>query len=297
MIERKEYAWLANVSNNAPLFFILGPCVIENENDTLQAAYALKKISEKLGFKLIFKGSIDKANRTSMTGFRGVELDHGLKILQRVRQEFDVPVLTDVHETCQVDTVASVVDVLQIPAFLCRQTDLICQAAKTGKIVNIKKGQFEAPESMEHALGKVAATGNDNAWLCERGYSFGYHNLIVDMRNFSIMKRLGKPIVFDVTHSVQRPGGLGAASGGDIDFIPTLAAAAICQKIAGLFLMVHAQPDKALCCGPVSIPLDKVERLLAYFVELDAWIKQRPDAECLLGKDESAVCGCCECEK
>ena len=281
-MQLKKYSWLYEVSNQTPLFFILGPCVLENEKDTLHAAEVLKALSEKYKFKLIFKGSIDKANRTAVSSYRGLSLDVGLKILEKVRNEFDVPVVTDVHETNQVAEVASVVDVLQIPAFLCRQTDLICECAKTGLPVHVKKGQFEAPESMEHVIGKVEAMGNKHTWLCERGTSFGYHNQVVDMRNFSIMKDLGSPVIFDVTHSLQRPGGLGGMSGGDVSLIPALAAAAISQQIAGLFLMVHPQPEKAKCCGPVSISLSKVERMIAYYVQLDAWVKGHGALESLL---------------
>ncbi len=270
------FDWVREISGNKePLFFILGPCVIENEADTLRAAEFLKKISDKLKFKLIFKGSFDKANRTAISGFRGVSMEDGLKLLSRIRKEFQVPVLTDVHETIQVAPVASVVDILQIPAFLSRQTDLLFESGKTGKPVHVKKAQFETPESMSNVIGKIESAGNKNVWLCERGYSFGYQNLIVDYRNFPIMKRLGKPVVFDVTHSVQRPGGLGNASGGDAEFISNLAVSAIAQGIAGLYLMVHHEPEKAKCCGPVSVKWEKLELLLAYLLELDAWVKSK----------------------
>jgi 2-dehydro-3-deoxyphosphooctonate aldolase (KDO 8-P synthase) len=270
------FDWVREVSGNKePLFLILGPCVIENETDTLRAAEYLKKISEKLKFKLIFKGSFDKANRTAMSGFRGVSMDEGLKLLARIRQEFQVPVLTDVHETIQVAPVADAVDILQIPAFLSRQTDLLFESGKTGKPVHVKKAQFETPESMNNVIGKIESAGNKNVWLCERGYSFGYQNLVVDYRNFPIMKKFGKPVVFDVTHSVQRPGGLGSASGGDAVFISNLAASAIAQGIAGLYLMVHHAPETAKCCGPVSVNWSKLESLLSYLLELDAWVKSR----------------------
>jgi 2-dehydro-3-deoxyphosphooctonate aldolase (KDO 8-P synthase) len=270
------FDWVREVSGNKePLFLILGPCVIENESDTLRAAEFLKKMSEKLKFKLIFKGSFDKANRTALSGFRGVSMDEGLKLLTRIRKEFQVPVLTDVHETIQVAPVASAVDILQIPAFLSRQTDLLFESGKTGKPVHVKKAQFETPESMSNVIGKIESAGNNNIWLCERGYSFGYQNLVVDYRNFPIMKKLGKPVVFDVTHSVQRPGGLGSASGGDAVFISNLAASAIAQGIAGLYLMVHQEPEKAKCCGPVSVNWSKLEPLLAHLLELDAWVKSR----------------------
>ncbi|MFA6263404.1 MAG: 3-deoxy-8-phosphooctulonate synthase [Candidatus Babeliales bacterium] len=268
--------WVEHVTgNNEPLFFILGPCVMENEADTMRSAEFLKTLSEKLNFKLIFKGSFDKANRTALQGFRGIGIDEGLKILTRVKDTFNVPVITDVHETVHVNAVADVVDVLQIPAFLCRQTDLLFAAGTTKKPVHVKKGQFETPESMHHVIGKIESTGNTNVWLCERGFSFGYNNLVVDYRNFPIMKNLNKPVVFDVTHSVQRPGGLGCASGGDSAFITSLAAAAIVQGIAGLFLMVHPEPSKARCCGPVSVTFQRLEPVLTYLIELDAWAKSR----------------------
>lgn len=277
MNQHDHFSWVRGVKGNAdPLFFILGPCVIENEDDLLRGAEFLKKLSDKLKFKLIFKGSFDKANRSSISGFRGVSKDAGLAMLARIRQEFCVPVATDVHETIQVADVAAVVDVLQIPAFLCRQTDLLLEAGKTKKPVHVKKGQFEAPESMNNVIGKMASVGNENVWLCERGFSFGYNNLVVDFRNFPIMKSMRKPVVFDVTHSVQRPGGLGNASGGDSSFIATLSAAAITQGIAGLYLMTHQQPEKAKCCGPVSIRHDRLESLLDYLLSLDAWVKSNP---------------------
>ena len=276
-MNQQTTSWLQNVTgNNDQLFFILGPCVIENETDTLRAAEFLKRLSEKLNFKLIFKGSFDKANRTSITGFRGVDMHDGLKMLSRIRSEFNVPVITDIHETVHVAEVADAVDILQIPAFLCRQTDLLIAAGKAGKLVHLKKGQFETAESMKSAMGKIQSTGNNAIWLCERGYMFGYNNVIVDYRNFPIMKSFGVPVVFDVTHSVQSPGGLGSASGGDRRLVAHLAASAIVQGLAGLYMMVHSQPEQAMCCGPVSIAHKHVESLLAYFIELDAWAKARP---------------------
>ncbi len=287
-MNKQATSWIQNVTgNNDPLFFILGPCVFENETDSLRAAEFLKRLSEKLKFKLIFKGSFDKANRTSINGFRGVDMHTGLKTLARIRSEFQVPVMTDIHETVQVSEVADAVDVLQVPAFLCRQTDLLVAAGKTGKPVHVKKGQFETPESMTNVIAKVRSTGNNHVWLCERGYTFGYNNLIVDYRNFPIMKRLGAPVVFDVTHSVQNPGGLGSASGGDRSLVASLAASAIVQGIAGLFMMVHPQPEKAKCCAPVSIAHEHVESLLSYFIELDAWAKSRP-VPSLDAKDQAA---------
>lgn len=277
MQKDSPFDWVKEVKgNNAPLFFMLGPCAMEDELSTLKAAEFLGKLSEKLKFNLIFKGSFDKANRTSISGFRGVEMSEGLKILAKVRQEFGLPVMTDVHETAQVAEVAEVVDILQIPAFLCRQTDLLCAAGKTGKPVHVKKGQFEAPEGMKNVVGKIESVGNKNVWLCERGYTFGYRDVIVDYRGFPIMKQLGKPIVFDATHSVQRPGGLGSSSGGDRTSMAHLAAAAVSQGIAGLFIMVHPNPDKAFCCGPVSVSFAQIEELVTYLINLDDWIKSNP---------------------
>jgi 2-dehydro-3-deoxyphosphooctonate aldolase (KDO 8-P synthase) len=291
MAQQQQFPWIHAVTNDNPIFFILGPCVIENELDTLKSAEFLKKLSEKLRFNLIFKGSFDKANRTSIKGFRGVSFDEGLNLLAKIRHQFNVPVITDVHETTQVAAVADAVDILQIPAFLCRQTDLLIAAGKTGKPVHVKKGQFETPESMQHVIEKVASTGNDDVWLCERGYTFGYQNLVVDFRNFPIMKQLGKPVLFDVTHSVQRPGGLGGASGGDRSFVTHLSAAAVTQGIAGLFIMVHPKPEVAKCCGPVSINFEQLEPLLDYLIELDSWVKSRTT----LATSVSTRTACKEC--
>jgi 2-dehydro-3-deoxyphosphooctonate aldolase (KDO 8-P synthase) len=275
-----QFSWVNEIAGNqAPLFFILGPCVMEDRDSTLVLAELAKQLSEKLKIKVIFKGSFDKANRTALQNFRGVSVDDGLAVLSEIRTQFELPVMTDVHETAHVAAVGQVVDVLQIPAFLCRQTDLLCAAGKTGKPVNVKKGQFEAPESMQHAIKKVESVGNQNAWLCERGYSFGYHNVVVDYRNFSIMKAFNRPVVFDVTHSVQRPGGLGGASGGDRAMIADLAAAAISQRIAGLYMMIHNEPEKAQCCGPVSVRTSQVESLLSYLIDLDTWVKSHPMPE------------------
>ncbi|MFH1644667.1 MAG: 3-deoxy-8-phosphooctulonate synthase [bacterium] len=254
-------------------FFILGPCVIESESHNLKMAEALKFLSEKLKFNFIFKSSFDKANRSAIQNFRGVGFEQGLKILEKVRNTFEIPVVTDIHEPSQAKEVAQVADVLQIPAFLCRQTDLLIAAGKTGKQINLKKGQFVAAEGMEHLIKKIESTGNSKIWLCERGYTFGYNNYVVDYRNFPIMKRFGKPVVFDATHSVQRPSGLGCSSGGDRGFVPNLATAAIVQGIAGIFMEVHDEPEKALCDGPNSIRLSQLEELLKYFIDLDAWVK------------------------
>ena len=263
------------VGNRGALFFILGPCAIENEAHSLKTAEFLKTLSEKLKFKLIFKSSFDKANRTALQSYRSVGLDEGLRILEKVKTTFDLPVITDVHEVCQIEPVASVVDVLQIPAFLCRQTDLLIAAGKAGKPVNVKKGQFVTVEQMHHALEKVQSTGNDHVWLCERGISFGYNNLVVDYCNFPLMKACNVPVVFDVTHSVQRPGKMGNSTGGDRSLVPTLAAAAVVQGIAGMFLEVHEQPEKALSDGPNSVRLSDLEKLLRYLIDLDQWAKEQ----------------------
>ena len=256
-----------------PLFFILGPCAIESESHSLKMAEALKELSEKLKFNFIFKSSFDKANRTSVDSPRGVGIDKGLKILSKVREQFDVPVITDAHEVWQMDQVGNVVDVIQIPAFLCRQTDLLIAAGKTGKIVNVKKGQFVSAETMGNVAKKVQSSGNDKIWLTERGYTFGYNNLVVDYRNFPIMKKFNRPIIFDATHSVQRPSGQGNVSGGDRSLVPNLAAAAVVQNIAGVFMEVHDNPEKALADGPNSIRLSQLESLLSYLIDLDSWVK------------------------
>ena len=267
-------SWVTTVNGNSdPLFFMLGPCVIESERHSLFMAEQLCELSAKLNFKFIFKSSFDKANRTSLENFRGIGYEAGLRVLEKVRTSFGVPIVTDIHDATCINEVASVVDVLQIPAFLCRQTDLLIAAGKTGKVVNVKKGQFVAPETMENVVHKVTSTGNNHVWLCERGYTFGYNNLVVDYRNFPIMKRSNKPCIFDATHSVQRPSGQGCTSGGDRQFVPTLAAAAVIQGIAGVFMEVHDTPEKALCDGPNSIRLSDLEGLLTYLIDLDAWTK------------------------
>ena len=271
-----NFIWLKDIRDNvSPLFFILGPCVIESERHTMMIAEALKKLSEKIHFNFVFKSSFDKANRTALNNFRGIGIDKGLQILEKVRNEFQVPTITDVHERSQIKTIARVVDVLQIPAFLCRQTDLLVAAGESGCVVHIKKGQFIAPEVMASVFEKIESTGNHHVWGCERGYTMGYGNLIVDFRNFTILKDLGKPVVFDATHAVQRPSGLGFSSDGDRKFVAPLAVAAISQGIAGVFMEVHDQPENALCDGPNSIPLHQVEELLKYLIDLDTWTKKR----------------------
>ena len=273
-------SWFERVQGNEqPIFFILGPCALEDEAKTLKAAEFLKNLSEKLKFNLIFKGSFDKANRISLQSYRGCGIDEGLRILEKVKRELSLPVITDVHEVGHVQQVADVVDVVQIPAMLCRQTDLLLAAGKTGKPVHAKKGQFFPPEAMGEVVKKVESTGNANVWLCERGYTFGYQNLVVDYRNFPIMKRFGKPVVFDATHAVQRPGGLGISSAGDRIFVPPLVAAAIVQGIAGVFMEVHENPEVALSDGPNTVRLAHLESLLTHLIELDAWIKSKPIPE------------------
>ncbi|WP_147821370.1 3-deoxy-8-phosphooctulonate synthase [Salidesulfovibrio onnuriiensis] len=252
---------LYSVSTQGP-FIIAGPCVIEQRELTLGIARELKAISERLGLPIVFKSSFDKANRTSGASFRGPGMQEGLEILSEVRKETGLPVVTDIHWPEQAATVAEVADVLQIPAFLCRQTDLLLAAAKTGKIINIKKGQFLAPWDMENAVNKIREAGNDKVWLTERGATFGYNNLVVDFRSMPIMGGFGVPTVFDATHSVQLPGGQGGCSGGQREFVPVLARAAVGAGARGVFLEVHPDPDKALCDGPNSLYLDSVEPLL-----------------------------------
>ena len=253
-----------------PLFLIAGNCVIENEKTTLQTAETLVAMADRLHLPLIYKSSFDKANRSSSTSYRGPGIEQGLRLLEQVRKEYNVPVLTDVHEDTPVDEVASVVDVLQTPAFLCRQTNFIQRVCSAGKPVNIKKGQFMAPEDMRNVVDKAFETGNRNILLCERGVSFGYRTLVSDMRGLAIMRETDCPVVFDATHSVQQPGGLGSASGGQRQFIPVLARAAVAAGVAGLFMETHPDPDNALSDGPNAWPLDQMESLVGTLVELDA---------------------------
>ncbi len=272
----QRHEWLLKVSNQDKLFFILGPCAMENESHTLMLAEQLKKMTEKLGVNLIFKASFDKANRLASGSYRSVGLDAGLAILSKVKEQLELPVITDVHETYQVAAVADVADVIQIPAMLCRQTDLLVAAGKTNKPIHLKKGQFMVAENMEHAAGKITETGNAHVWLCERGVSFGYQNLIVDPRNFPIMKSFGFPVVMDATHAVQHPGGKGMCSGGNRTFVPAIAATAVVQGIAGVFMEVHEEPERALSDGPNLVRLSQLEHLLRYLVDLDAWAKANP---------------------
>jgi len=266
-----------------PLFLIAGPCVVESRDLALDTAGALKEICASLNVHFIFKSSYDKANRTSLKSYRGLGMDKGLEILGDVRRKVKVPVLTDVHENEDIDAVAEVVDVLQTPAFLCRQTDFICAVAATGKPVNIKKGQFLAPDDMRNVVDKAkAASGRDNILVCERGVSFGYHNLVSDMRALAIMRDTGCPVVFDATHSVQLPGGQGVSSGGERQHVPVLARAAVASGIAGLFMETHPNPEKALSDGPNAWPLKLMKPLLGTLLALDTLVKQRGLAEDLL---------------
>jgi 2-dehydro-3-deoxyphosphooctonate aldolase (KDO 8-P synthase) len=263
-----------------PLFLIAGPCVVESRELQIDVAGRLKEITGKLGVPFIFKSSYDKANRSSGKSFRGLGMDRGLAILAEVKRQIGVPVLTDVHEEDEVKPVAAVVDVLQTPAFLCRQTDFIRAAASAGKPVNIKKGQFLSPQEMKNVVDKAReASGADNVLVCERGFSFGYGNLVSDMRSLAIMRETGCPVVFDATHSVQLPGGQGTASGGQREFIPVLARAAVASGIAGLFMETHPDPAKALSDGPNAWPLGMMQGLLETLVELDRTVKKKGFAE------------------
>jgi len=250
------------VGPGQPLLLLAGPCVLESGELAWDIAREMKDICARLGISYVFKASFDKANRTSLDSFRGPGLENGLRQLGRIRAEVGVPVVSDVHESGQVEMAADLLDIIQIPAFLCRQTDLLVAAARSGATVNLKKGQFVAPWDMQHAVGKIRAAGCERLLLTERGVSFGYNNLVVDMRSLPILRGFGCPVIFDATHSVQLPGGAGASSGGQREFVPILARAAMATGIDGLFMEVHPDPDKALCDGPNSWPLDQVEPLL-----------------------------------
>ena len=262
-----------------PFFLIAGPDTLESEQLALDVAGHLKEVTGKLGIPYIFKGSFDKANRTSGKSYRGPGMEEGLRILAKVQKDIGVPVLTDVHEDTDIEAVAKVVDVIQTPAFLCRQTNFIQRAAKAGKPVNIKKGQFLSPWEMQNVVDKAQATGNQQILVCERGFSFGYNNLVVDMRGLAVMRGTGCPVVFDATHSVQLPGGQGGSSGGQREHISVLARAAIGAGVAGVFMETHPDPDKALCDGPNSWKLANMAALLETMKELDTAVKRRPYAE------------------
>jgi len=270
------------VGAGRPLFLIAGPCVIEGAALTQEIAGRLKEITTRLGIPFIFKASYDKANRSSAASFRGPGIEAGLKVLEGVRRAVGVPVLTDVHEDTPLGEVAAVVDVLQTPAFLCRQTNFIVNTASQGKPVNIKKGQFLSPWEMRNVVDKARSTGNEAILVCERGFSFGYNNLVSDMRSLSILRATGCPVVFDATHSVQLPGGQGSSSGGQREFIPVLARAAVAAGVAGLFMETHPKPQEALSDGPNAWPLERMEPLLGTLCELDRAVKRVPFEESLL---------------
>jgi 2-dehydro-3-deoxyphosphooctonate aldolase (KDO 8-P synthase) len=270
------------VGPDRPFFLIAGPCVIESDALVIDVAGRLRDITRSLGIPFVFKASFDKANRSSRASFRGPGIEAGLKALSRVRDEIGVAVLTDVHEDTPLAEVASVVDVLQTPAFLCRQTNFIVAACSQGKPVNIKKGQFLSPWEMQNVVDKARSTGNAQVMVCERGFSFGYNNLVSDMRSLAVMRATGCPVVFDATHSVQLPGGKGNASGGQREFVPVLARAAVAAGVAGIFMETHPEPEKALSDGPNAWPLDRMASLLTTLVELDLAVKKKPFEESLL---------------
>ncbi|MBP9945267.1 MAG: 3-deoxy-8-phosphooctulonate synthase [Vicinamibacteria bacterium] len=258
-----------------PLFLIGGPCVIETPSHPLKIARRLKEITDELGIPFIFKASYDKANRSSIGSYRGVGLERGLDILATVKAKVGVPILTDVHETSHVERAAQVADVLQIPAFLCRQTDLVLEAARSGRAVNIKKGQFMAPWDMKGVMAKAATTANPNLMVTERGASFGYNTLVVDMRSFPVLRGFGYPVIFDITHSVQRPGGLGDRSGGEAHFIDTLGPAGVAAGVDGVFMETHEDPSRALSDGPNAYRLDRMKRFLTHLLKVHALARER----------------------
>lgn len=262
-------------ANDRPIALFAGPCQMESRAHALEMATALKEICGRLGIGLVYKTSFDKANRTSLSGKRGMGLDAALPVFAEIRESLELPCVTDVHEPAQCAPVAEVVDVLQIPAFLCRQTDLLIAAAMTGRVVKVKKGQFLAPWDMKNVVAKITGSGNAQVLVTERGVSFGYNTLVVDMRSLPIMAETGAPVIFDATHSVQQPGGQGTASGGDRRFVPVLARAAVAVGVAGLFIETHQDPDRAPSDGPNMVPLNELERLLADLIELDRVVKQQ----------------------
>jgi 2-dehydro-3-deoxyphosphooctonate aldolase (KDO 8-P synthase) len=265
-----------NVANNRPLTLIAGPCAMENRNHALKTAQILKSLTDNLGIGLIYKSSFDKANRTSVDGLRGIGMDEALDVFDEIRETYGCPVITDVHEPWQCEKVAKSVDVLQIPAYLCRQTDLLVAAGETGCAINVKKGQFLAPWDMVNVIGKIESTGNRNIMLCERGASFGYNTLVSDMRSIPILSATGYPVVFDATHSVQQPGGQGGHSGGQREFAPVLARAAISIGVAAVFIETHEDPDSAPSDGPNMIPLDKLSGVLESLMAFDKLAKDDP---------------------
>ena len=273
MINHKVKCTNFDISNDKPFTLIAGPCQLENESHAIKISTELKKITSELGINLIYKTSFDKANRTSLKGKRGMGLENSLPIFDKIRKEVGLPVLTDVHTAEQCSIVANHVDVLQIPAFLCRQTDLLIAAAKTGKIINVKKGQFLAPWDMANVIKKIEESGNKNILITERGASFGYNTLVSDMRALPIMSKFGFPIVFDATHSVQQPGGMGEKSGGQREFVPYLARAAVAVGVGAIFMETHEDPDNAPSDGPNMVPLNEVKALLKKLTEIDKLVK------------------------
>jgi 2-dehydro-3-deoxyphosphooctonate aldolase (KDO 8-P synthase) len=271
-----------DVGPDRPFFLIAGPCVVESEALVIEVAGRMREITRELGIPYIFKASYDKANRSSQASFRGPGMEQGLRILGEVKAQLGLPVLTDVHEDTPLAEVAAVVDVLQTPAFLCRQTNFIVNTAAQGKPVNIKKGQFLSPWEMRNVVDKARSTGNEAIMVCERGFSFGYNNLVADMRSLAVMRDTGCPVVFDATHSVQLPGGQGNASGGQREFVPVLARAAIGAGVAGVFMETHPDPARALSDGPNAWPLDRMRALLTVMKEIDAAVKSRPYEEASL---------------
>ncbi len=267
------------VGPSQPLLLLAGPCVLESEETAWEIAREMKSICERLDISYVFKASFDKANRTSLDSYRGPGLERGLRLLARIKEEIGVPVVSDVHGASQIEHVSEVLDIIQIPAFLCRQTDLLVAAAKSGRVVNIKKGQFVSPWDMKYAVDKVRSAGGQKILLTERGASFGYNNLVVDMRSLPVMSSLDCPVIYDATHSVQLPGGAGGSSGGQREFIPALARAAVAAGIDGLFMEVHPDPDSALCDGPNSWPLDRTEKLLRQLLAVRAAVKEDTDGE------------------
>jgi 2-dehydro-3-deoxyphosphooctonate aldolase (KDO 8-P synthase) len=268
-----------DVGPDRPFFLIAGPCVIESEALVMDVAGRMKELTSRLGIPYVFKASFDKANRSSKASFRGPGLEEGLRILAEVRSRIGVPVLTDVHEDTPLAEVAAVVDVLQTPAFLCRQTNFILNVARQGKPVNVKKGQFLSPWEMTNVVEKARSTGNEQILVCERGFSFGYNNLVSDMRSLAVMRATGAPVVFDATHSVQLPGGQGSASGGQREFVPVLARAAVAAGVSGVFMETHPDPARALSDGPNAWPLERMASLLEVLKEIDAAVKARPYEE------------------
>ena len=262
------------IGGDNPLAFILGPCVIESEKQAMEHAEMISRIAEASSVKVIYKSSYDKANRSSISSYRGPGIKEGLRILEKIRAEFDLPILTDVHSAEEAKQVGEVLDVIQIPAFLCRQTDILMAAAKTGKVINVKKGQFLSPPEMGNIVDKISSTGNDRILMTERGTTFGYNNLVVDMRGIPIMQSMGYPVVFDATHSVQLPGGKGDSSGGDRRFVSVLAKSAAAAGCDAIFMEVHKDPDNAPCDGPNMVPLDQLKEIIDVTVAIRELVKQ-----------------------